>query len=634
MRVSRSVGIAVVALVAVAAVLRLHDLPHAQYRHDDETMFYLASEAVRHHVLPLAGMESSVGIPHGPLAVYVLMLPRALGATELGALWLVGLLNVAAVALTFLAMRRFVDERVAFLAALLMAVNPWYVVYSRRLWLNAVLPLFSVVFLWAVLSVAARPEVDRRRVVIAALAFAVLAQIHLGAIAHVYTVLAAVLLLRLWRYRPAARAGLLVVLLACAPYAVSVVAPRVVRLVADARRGPAAVVGWPVSVADGDRARAFLELLTSRGYQAHATHAARILDTGRGVFPVADVLLLVAFGLGVLVVGRRAWRSAGARWHLDLLLLTFVAAPVALPAPRLSAAHGVFPFYFLVTAPAMFLLVAEGFVTAAAPFFAVIGEHWPRADYGLPLAELGRFADTLAARARGAPIVIGGHDEVAEAAYRALQRRGAAVSYLDDRSVLALPKTGAALYVTTGDAFTPRALVELAGARAQGDVLTAGRHWAARLFWLDGATGGRFPSSLAGGTPTGVGDLAIVHGVDVEPVDGRLDVRVRWELARAPRELPMAQILRAVPPHDEILSEQTLLPTDLRPEDGPALTRLVYVQRFPIARAPGSGETPVPIAFRLVTRWGRRPLTGPATLGTIVAPVASPARLDRAPPGP
>ena len=70
-------------------------------------------------------------------------------------------LGVAAVALTYLAMQRFVDQRVALLAALLLAVNPWFVVYSRRLWLNALLPMFCVVFLWAFLRLAAAPAIRR-----------------------------------------------------------------------------------------------------------------------------------------------------------------------------------------------------------------------------------------------------------------------------------------------------------------------------------------------------------------------------------------------------------------------------------------------------------------------------------------
>jgi len=660
--------IALISIVAVAAALRLYDLAHTQFRHDDETMFYLASQAVRHWLPPIAGMESSIGIPHGPLAVYLLMLPVGFGGSELAALWFVGVLNVVAVALTYVAMRRFVDEHVALLAALLMATNPWFVVYSRRLWLNAVLPLFSIVFLWALLRLVERADLRRGSVVVAALAFAALVQIHLGAIAHLYTAIVAVLLLRLWRHPRAARAGFIVVLAALTPYTVFVVAPRVVRIAADSLRDPTTVAGWPVSVADGARMRAFLELLTSHGYQAYATHAADIVDTRRGVFLLADAVLLAAFVVGAIVVARRAWRSTGGRRHVDLLLLTFVAAPVVFPAPapRLPTFQHIFPFYLLVTAPALFLLAGEGFVAAAralgrvrpalglvpagaavgiaalhvvaaGPFFASIGAYWPRADYGLPLAETRRLTDTLVAKAGGAPIVIAGHDEVAEAAYRALQRRGAEVAYVDDRSVLPLLPNAGALYVTTtDDGWTRRALVERTAAREQERFHAAGRHWTARLFWLDGATAGELLSNRVRGAPMRVDDLAVIYAVHVMPAGSSAVVLdVTWRLERPPRELAVAQIVRAsAPPNAVPLSEAAILPTDARPEDGLALTRFVYLQRFPIALASAPGQAPMPIAFRLVTRWGRRPLTSAVTLGILSVPAASRPRLDSAPSSP
>jgi hypothetical protein len=198
--------------------------------------------------------------------------------------------------------------------------------------------------------------------------------------------------------------------------------------------------------------------------------------------------------------------------------------------------------------------------------------------------------------------------------------------------VLPLVADAPALYVTTGGGgWMEQALVEHAGAREPDAFVAAGGRWAARMFWVDGMASGRSRSSGAGGAPLPVDDLAVIDGLDVisgrAPGDG-VAVEVTWRLVRPPRELAMAQLLRAsTPPDGVVLSEAQILPTDARPEDGAALMRLVFVQRFAIA-APSAPER---IAFRLVTRWGRRPLTSAVTLGTLSAPPGSPPRLDRAP---
>lgn len=650
---SRSTGLALAAIVAVAAALRLYDLDHAQFRHDDETMLHLASEALSTWRPPIRGMDSSMGLPHGAVAVYLLMLPVALTGSELASLWFVALLNVAAVGVTFFALRRFVDERVALLGALLMAVNPWFVVYSRRIWLNAMLPLAATVFAWALLRVAWLSDAGvgdggrpRRRLVVAALAFAALVQTYLGAAAHGYTALAAVLLLGLWRHRSSARAALVVALAALAPYAVLALAPRLARLAADAAREPAMVSGWPIGVADWPRARSFLALLRSSGYQAYATEAARLADTSRPPFLLADVVLLIAFVAGAIAVARRAWRGAGARRRVDVLLLIFVAAPVVLPgpAPGLATFRNIFPYHFLVTAPAIFLLAAEGFVAAAGglrrihaglavlplvaamaiaalhvaaavPFFSTIREYWPRADYGLPLAETRRLVAFLHASAGGSPIVITGHDEIAEVTYRMLQRRGAAVAYVDDRAVLPVVPGSDALYVTTDDAsWSRRALVERAGAREVEGFRAAGGRWAARLFRLDAAAGAALlppppGRSADGGGGRSADGLAVVTRADVRPSESA--VEVTWRLLGSPRELAVAQIVRA--DDGAVLSEAAIVPADARPADGPALARLVLIQRFPLE----GRFADVPIAFRLVTRWGHRPLTDAVPLGIV-----------------
>ena len=134
-------------MTALAAALRLWQVDLAPLRYDDVDVLSRARD-VREHGLTATGPLTSWGVPDPAGSVY-LMLPAALRRRRPSAavLW-VGLLNVLAVALTYLLARRAFGPAVGLAAALLFAVNPWAIYFSRRSWAEIV-PLFTVVALWA-----------------------------------------------------------------------------------------------------------------------------------------------------------------------------------------------------------------------------------------------------------------------------------------------------------------------------------------------------------------------------------------------------------------------------------------------------------------------------------------------------
>ncbi|MCC7371068.1 MAG: glycosyltransferase family 39 protein [Chloroflexi bacterium] len=194
--------------------MRLWRVDLAPLRYDDVDVLSRARDVLWHGPA-LTGPMTSWGVPDPPGSVY-LLLPAALAASSASAgVVLVGLLNVLAVALTYLLTRRFLGPGVALAAGLLFAANPWAVYYSRRSWAEIV-PLFTIVALWAAYEVV----VQRRARWAVAFFVALAVQVQIRILSLIYGP-AALLTLLLWPWRWGVRwpaAGILLGTLLTVPY--------------------------------------------------------------------------------------------------------------------------------------------------------------------------------------------------------------------------------------------------------------------------------------------------------------------------------------------------------------------------------------------------------------------------------
>lgn len=589
---SSASSLPLVTVLLVAAFLRLYGVPYAQYRLDDDQMFTLAIEALRAGVLPLSGMQASVGVDNGPVALYVLMVAVALMGTEVGATAFMALLDVVAVALTYPFVRSFLGRRVALLSTLLFAINQWAVVYASRVWLNAVIPLFTLLFFWTLLAVVRQSHameagptapVSGRSIALRSLAFGLAAsalmQVHLSGIAHGYTILAAVAVAGLWRrprpLLPAAGAFAATF----APYLLAVFVPQLQAVMAQQPTEESPNDRLTLTLADPDRLRAFHYLLTSRGYQTYANQAGQIVDTTQGVFLVADGVMIAAFALGVAVAAWRAIHRSGLERSIHVLLLAWVISPVLLPGPSagVRSFQYVNPFHVLVTFPGALVLVAIGtceaagylgrrrrpmgavpygagaavvalHLIAAGAYFAVQHEYWPLANYGWPLGHTMAVADMTVRQAGGSPVLLAGHDGGPGILYRVLQRRGQDLRFFDDRNlVLMLPRGQEPFYLTTDDdAWAAQYLLATFPQRQMASYTFPGSGLTFRLFrlrseeleagverWLPGEDLGRFA------------DVAQVESArvvgEVRP-GGGFEVFLRWRFLREPPEPYMTRL--------------------------------------------------------------------------------------------
>jgi 4-amino-4-deoxy-L-arabinose transferase-like glycosyltransferase len=332
-------------VTSLAAVLRLWRVDLAPLRYDDVDVLSRARDVLWYGPA-LTGPMTSWGVPDPPGSVY-LLLPAAMQSSSAaaGVVW-VGLLNVLAVVLTYLLAHRFLGGRVAFVAGLLFAVNPWAVYYSRRSWAEIV-PLFTVAALWAAYEVV----VERRARWAVAFFVALAVQVQIRILSLIYGP-AAVLTVALWPWRWGIRwpaLGILLGGLLTVPYLswIGLNWAQISERLADGNRG--------VQLAPRSGA-VELVLWSASGFGLLPA----VSDVAPWLDPLGQagrVALVVVGGLLVAGLGMALWaairRTPG--WEARLLPAIWLVLP---SLTLIGQSSSVYLHYLVALSPALFLVMA------------------------------------------------------------------------------------------------------------------------------------------------------------------------------------------------------------------------------------------------------------------------------------
>ncbi|MHB9092710.1 MAG: ArnT family glycosyltransferase, partial [Chloroflexota bacterium] len=183
-------------LVALALALRWDRLAYATFRGDQAWSLGRAFDFVFRGDFPLVGIRSSVGSAQGPLEIYLLAIPVALsGGDPVVATAFVGLLQTAAVVVTYYFAGRYFGRGVGLLAAFLYAVNPWAIYFGQRVWTQDMLPLFAALYYTCLFAAV----VGRRRYCFAAACALLVALFMLHPATIILWPLTLLVLLLFWR---------------------------------------------------------------------------------------------------------------------------------------------------------------------------------------------------------------------------------------------------------------------------------------------------------------------------------------------------------------------------------------------------------------------------------------------------
>ncbi len=322
------------AILLVAAVLRLGWPTLAEFKFSEARLEALALELTQKGRLPLVGVPSSAGFDHSPLSIYLYVPAFLFTANPIPATVYGGLVNVGAVALCWWLARRWPGggQWAAAVAALLLAVNPWAVAFSRKIWQVAFVPLLALLFVG--LAVSALVQGRRRHLAWMLAVYALLVQVHPSAIG-----LAPALLLWLLLFRRQVRLGPLLAggglgLLSALPFLAHQFQHGWPALAAWRALPEATWDLWDPAAGPGSAVSLAWEALTGRSIHALAGDAYPLLQVVPQLGRTFNLLgwLTVAATVGLAWRTITCWRAADAAERqaaqVDLVLLSWLAVPV------------------------------------------------------------------------------------------------------------------------------------------------------------------------------------------------------------------------------------------------------------------------------------------------------------------
>lgn len=328
-------------LLLLAAVARLALPGLTEFKADEGRLLTAALEMSKGQ-FAWRGISSSVGFPNAPMSVWLFSLPLVLWRHPYAATLFTGLLSVAAVAGVYWLGRRYWGPNAAAVAGLMLAVSPWAIIFSRKIWAQNLLPAFAVA--WAITAALTFVEGRPRHLILHLLFLAVAVQIHPAAIGLIPATLVFLVVFRRrvdWRFLIAG--GLLSVLTA---------APFLWYLWGRAQSDPGflAIGGQASSGVSLDSLLLSLEIAIGRGIHAIAAPVYAGLPGATAVQLVWLVVLLVGMGWGVYRVARR-WNEPAAK--VAFICLMWFLGPITV---FLWNRTPVYIHYFIASLPALYLL--------------------------------------------------------------------------------------------------------------------------------------------------------------------------------------------------------------------------------------------------------------------------------------
>lgn len=143
-------------LVIIATFLRLYRFNATEFDADQAVIFHLARNAVTHGLIPVTTNIASIRILNPPATVYLLMSGAIFSANPVSGVIATALLNVLAVFLTYMLVRRYYGRFAASVAGFFYAGAQLTVFYSNFLWnqnlLAPFMPLFLLAIFWGVIE--------------------------------------------------------------------------------------------------------------------------------------------------------------------------------------------------------------------------------------------------------------------------------------------------------------------------------------------------------------------------------------------------------------------------------------------------------------------------------------------------
>ncbi len=339
-------------IVLLAAWLRLGAFHEALIGADQSSILAAAFDITALRSFPVVGIKSSVGVMQTAITPYLAAIPLVLVRRVIAIKWFFSVLDLLALALLYMAVKRTFGRWAGSIAALLYATNPWVVEFIRWIWYQTLVSTFATIAFAAFLLCFApskRPGENRPLwwMAVGMVGATLMGMVHLAALP--WTAVLCVFAVGLaWRRRRRVGflLGLTLSLAIVSPYGLYLFKTHfsdVQLLLAGSGQGG---VAWNWSTY-----RLAWELLT--GAQVFTTPRATLWMESVVHIPALYPVVPAALGLALAGGVWSCWKSAAKRSLWGFVVAWTVCAPTLFVMTRFHLQH----FYLLFLFPAPYVLI-------------------------------------------------------------------------------------------------------------------------------------------------------------------------------------------------------------------------------------------------------------------------------------
>ncbi|HSD98844.1 MAG TPA: glycosyltransferase family 39 protein [Patescibacteria group bacterium] len=141
-------------ILLLAGAFRLPLMQYVEFKSDEALNLLFASRFLFHHSFLPVSLTSSAGILNFPLINYLLFPIVAFTINPPTISLAIALINVLTIGGFFLLFANYQDKRTAFFASTIIALSPWAILYSRKIWEQDFLLPLSLPFFLSVYAIA------------------------------------------------------------------------------------------------------------------------------------------------------------------------------------------------------------------------------------------------------------------------------------------------------------------------------------------------------------------------------------------------------------------------------------------------------------------------------------------------
>ena len=172
--------IVLVIIILTSLFLRVYNLNYMEFKGDEAFSSFKALDFVDNGNFPLASSIGTTGIHEPPIFIYFLSIPYLFSRNPVIATGFIALLNVLGIYLFYRFIKKTFNEETAVFASIFYAINPWQIVFSRKIWAQNLLALLIIVFLFFLFNSIYKNK--KSHIAYALLFLGILLQLHLSAV--------------------------------------------------------------------------------------------------------------------------------------------------------------------------------------------------------------------------------------------------------------------------------------------------------------------------------------------------------------------------------------------------------------------------------------------------------------------